>query len=151
MRTLTCEQVRELLPEHLAESPDSSVAQHLATCFECRAEAKLLAAVQGAVPRVPAGLEAKVLQRVRLRPGPRAWLGTRQLALAATLAAAVIGGSVLLRSLGPGQHRPTDPPSAPATRAGALPVLEDPAVYGGSVLSNLTDTELESLLTRMES
>jgi hypothetical protein len=153
MTALTCEQVRELLPLGLAGYRAAGVTQHLATCPKCRADGELIARLRRATPAAPAGLDARVLGAIRARPVRRPWPNPRQLALAATLAAAVIGGTLLVRVLDQG----SSPPAA-AGSAGSggqplvpLPVLEDPALNGGSVLSNLTEAELESLLTRIES
>lgn len=151
MKALTCEEVRELLPAPGGEAGE--VTHHLAGCAECRAEAALLASLRASAPAVPAALEQRVLGAVRARPLRRAWAGTRQLALAATLAAAVIGGGLVMRALDQGRDRPVSAGSSPTgePNGGTLPVLEDPAVYGGSALSSLTEAELESLLNRMGS
>jgi predicted anti-sigma-YlaC factor YlaD len=154
MTALSCEQVRDLLPDWATGREVALVAEHLASCPHCRAEASTVAALRNASPEAPAGLEAMVIRAIRARPARRAWRNTRQLALAATLVGAVIGGSLLIEVLG-NQDRELPPAaSAGAGTASAgslLPVLEDPALYSGSVLSNLTEAELESLLARMES
>ena len=153
MTALNCKEVRELLPLGLAGYQAAGVAQHLATCPECRAEAEVIARLRQTAPAVPAGLETRVLGAVRARTVRRTWRSPRQLALAATLAAAVIGGTLLMRVIDQGNSPPAAADSAgPGGQPSVpLPVLEDPALYGGSVLSNLTEAELESLLTRIES
>jgi len=154
MTTLSCAQVRDMLPEWAAGNQPSGVALHLSACPDCRAEAELLSALRAVTPAAPPALEARVLRATRIRPAPRAWANARQLAFAATLVGAVIGGSLLVDVL---TRQDDGLPSSETATAGSevarilLPVLEDPALTGGSVLSNLTETELESLLARMES
>jgi hypothetical protein len=153
MTALGCEQVRDQLPDYVSGGKLAGVGEHLASCSDCRAEAGLLAALRNASPQAPPGLEARVLHATRARTVPRAWGSARQLAVAATLVGAVIGGSLLLQTVGSGDPRPTATGNGSAGESpeALLPVLEDPVLNGSSVLSNLTDAELESLLARMES
>lgn len=154
MNTHACEQVREHLPEWVSGSGRPGIDEHLAGCTECRAEAELLSAIRRAAPTAPPGLEARVLAATTARPVRRAWRNTRQLAIAATVVGAVIGGSLLLQVVGGADGgAPGSSSSTTGTVAGdpLLPVLEDPVVNGGSLLPSLTEAELESLLARMES
>jgi hypothetical protein len=154
MNTHACEQVRENLPEWVAGGVQPVVDEHLAACPDCRAEAELLRAIRNAAPAAPAGLEARVLAAARARPLPRAWRSTRQLAVAATMVGAVIGGSLLLQVIGSahdGAREGGSGTSASVAADAPLPVLDDPVVNGGSLLSSLTEAELEALLARMES
>lgn len=154
MNTHACEQIREQLPEWVSGRGHPGIDEHLAGCTECRAEAELLSTIRRAAPTAPPGLEARVLAVTRARPVRRAWRNTRQLAIAATVVGAFIGGSLLLQVIDGGDG------GAPATSSGTsgsvagdalLPVLEDPVVNAGSLLPSLTEAELESLLARMES
>jgi len=153
MTVLTCERVQDLLPDVADGSLDAALERHLAGCPECRAEAALLRRLRAATPPVPMPLESRVLRAVRIRPLRRTWAGPRPLAIAATLSAALIGGVLIVERLANGPDSPAFPgpqPDDPTTGA-FLPVLEDPAVSGASVLPHLTEDELESLLSSMES
>jgi hypothetical protein len=143
-----CEQVRDQLPDWVAGRQSPGVGAHLVDCLACRAEVELLVSLRSASPPLPAGLEARVLEATRARLPLRVWGNTRQLALAAALVGAIIGGSLLIEALGQRGTRQGAPAEAASTM---LPVLEDPALFGGSVISNLTEAELESLLARMGS
>jgi hypothetical protein len=152
MNVASCEQVRELLPELIAErlapALRRGVEGHLAGCAECRAEHAILALVAEARPVPPAGLEARVLAAQRVAPRVRPpWGSPGQLAMAATLAAAVIGGALLLDGglLRQRTSAPTD-----SGVAVLLPEVVDPLLQG-SLLPELTEAELEALLAEMDS
>lgn len=153
MNVASCEQVRELLPEliagRLAPALRGGVERHLAECAQCRVERAILALVAEARPAPPAGLEARVLaaQRVVPRARPR-WGSPGQLAMAATLAAAVIGGALLID--GGGLRRPTGVSAGDSGVAVLLPQVVDPLLQG-SLLPELTEAELEALLAEMDS
>jgi predicted anti-sigma-YlaC factor YlaD len=153
MNVASCEQVRELLPELIAErvapALRGGVERHLAGCAECRAEHAILALVAEARPVPPVGLEARVLaaQRVAPRVRPR-WGSSGQLAMAATLAAAVIGGALLID--GGVLRQRTGAPAGDSGVAVLLPEMVDPLLQG-SLLPELTEAELEALLAEMDS
>jgi len=155
MKPLSCEQVRDLLPDWDSRTPSgdsrTAMAAHLEGCANCRAEAALLAGLRRSLPAVPATLEWRVLNATR-RPPARRWLTVRQLAVAATLAVAVLGGSLLIEVAARRAGDGPAPAITPGISAGVLlPGLEDPILVGRSVLPSLTEAELESLLARMES
>lgn len=158
-----CEAVRDLLPLRASGRLDDvrarAVGDHLDGCGDCRAELAVLRAVAATTPVAPAGLEARVLTglavpqtpvRTRLASGRRRWVGLAPapLAAAATFAAALLGGVLLYDRL-------DVPPAAPpvvevdATLAWAAGA-GDPLVQGATTLAELTDEELEQLLTEME-
>lgn len=150
MKDLTCARVRDLLPELMAGILDAAhrdtLNAHLQRCSECAAEARLVAAMAAASVPVPSGLEARVLAAVHTRPVVRPWAAPGRLALAATVAAAVIGGSLLFES---NREGPQPNPAVPPLAEEAIPTLRDPLLGGGSVLAELTEAELEALLEQM--
>ena len=150
MKTLNCEYVREIYPDVLNGKTDAntatSVRAHLAACPECRVEADLIEALFASRVEVPAGLHERVMGVVAAGPAPRR-IAPRHLAMAATLAAALIGGSVLLnsqRSVGP---------AGPARVESGLGVVtvEAAMVSGTGSLKDLSVEELEQLLGEIES
>jgi len=152
MTTLSCTQIRDILPERVSGQTLPAVDEHLSACAECRAEAELIVVLRAAAPVAAPALAAAVREAVHRRPAPRRRFHPRRLAFAATLAGAVIGGTLLVEAVN--LRRGPRAPSAATAGAesdGFLPVLEDPALTGGSVLPDLTEAELESLLARMES
>jgi anti-sigma factor RsiW len=152
MNPMTCDQVRELLPELVrGELPEASLVtaeSHLAGCPDCRAERAMLERVATALASVPAGLEARVLAALRARPAVRSFNRPTQLAAAATVAAAVIGGALMLDRAGSSRSALTAG-EEPATASALLP-LTDPLLHG-SLLPELTEAELEALLEEMDS
>ena len=94
--------------------------------------------------QVPAGLHERVLhahaQQAQRRPSYR-----RHLALAATVAAAVIGGSLLFQT----QEVPV--PDVPVVQELGFVTVEDAMVSGTTSLQDLTVEELEQLLGEIES
>jgi predicted anti-sigma-YlaC factor YlaD len=96
---MTCDAIRELLPDVLTGSPASEVDAHLAGCAACRAEADLLRALldrlrdavtPDAEPVAPPSLEA-VLAAARAREVTPARRAPRLLQAAALLLAAGLG------------------------------------------------------------
>lgn len=155
MTSLSCDRVHDLLPEYAAGALDAVrrglVDEHLAFCAACRAESELVAQVRASSLAVPAALEGRVVAAVRGRPAARRWGTPGQLAAAATLAAAVIGGALYFEG---GRNGPiaSSGTSAPgASESSVLPGVERPPLVGGSVLGDLTEAELQVLLDRMES
>jgi predicted anti-sigma-YlaC factor YlaD len=142
---LNCEYVREVYPDVLNNAADAATATvvraHIARCDDCRAEAALIDELHRAVVKVPTGLHERIvgdLTRTRRR------FGMRHLAYAATVAAAVIGGSILLN-----QGERTKP--AVAADGLGFVTVEDAMVSGTSSLQDLTIEELEQLLGEIES
>ena len=152
MTNLHCEYVREVYPDVLHGSADASTATavraHIAGCAECRAEAELTEQLRRAAVEVPAGLHERVVAGLST-PARGRRFPVRHLAFAATLAAALIGGSLLLDSMrSPGSRAATQPPGA-----GGLGVItvEAAMVTGTGSLQDLTVEELEQLLGEIES
>lgn len=143
---LNCEYVREVYPDVLNNTADAAlktaVRAHIARCADCRAEAALMDELHAVAVAVPSGLHERIVTGLS-RPSPRRF-GLRHLAYAATLAAAVIGGSILLN---PGE--PTQP--ADTTQGLGFVTVEDAMLTGTSSLRDLTIEELEALLGEIES
>lgn len=144
MNRYDCEAIRDLLPsltrgEMLPH--EATVAElHLDTCAECRAEADIVRILQETLAPVPAELETRVIGAVRRRSRLR---GTpARLALAATLAAAVIGGSLFYDRAGAGSDFDVEAVSWAA--------VQDPLLHGDSELHELSVEQLEFLLEEME-
>jgi predicted anti-sigma-YlaC factor YlaD len=152
-----CDNVRDLLPlqqrGQLLAGEAAAVDTHLTGCAECRREAALIGAVLRAGPAVPAGLEARVLLAVRAGAVRRPRAPVR-LAMAATVAAAVLGGSLVLQQLGHGPAPTatpvglTDELSAPAV---SWAVAFDPLLQASSALQQLSLEELELILLELDS
>jgi predicted anti-sigma-YlaC factor YlaD len=142
---LNCEYVRDVYADVLNNTADAATATavraHIARCDDCRAEAALIEELHRTIVTVPAGLHERIVGELR-RPPRRFEL--RHLAYAATVAAAVIGGSILLN-----QGARTEPDLA-AEGLGFVTV-EDAMVSGTSSLQDLTIEELEQLLGEIES
>ncbi|MGD8278255.1 MAG: zf-HC2 domain-containing protein [Gemmatimonadota bacterium] len=156
MNEMTCERVRDALPERLAgglgASADALVARHLATCEDCRAEASLLEQIREPVP-VPFGLETRVLAAVR--SGRRSVLpfrfpAARHFAMAATVVFALVTASLLARR---GQSTPEEESFWTDSSDDAALVwsaYDDPLVPGAAGLNALSVEELEQVLKEME-
>ena len=169
MKNLTCERVRDLLPEWLAgslggEGP-AAVREHLSGCAVCRQEEALLRAVLAVRPEPPAGLEARIQARVRAelpaglegeerrvlafrRRGWRSWTPAWALS-AAALVALSLGIGVVWNGETPAVT------SEPLEVAAQEPLPEawlwdDGLVAGAPVYEDLTDEELQALIEEME-
>lgn len=157
MGRIDCEQARDLVPLLIRGQllpPDAEASEaHLLECGECRVEADIVRTVAVSEARVPAGLEARVLLAVR-RPARRTWSPSR-VAMAATLAATVLGGSVIFeRWAGQGVLEPAGSTvvfedSQPATMSWA--VGDDPLLQSGATLVGLSMEELELVLQELDS
>lgn len=154
MRETTCDWVRDRLPDRLDSRLDDiaevAVTSHLATCDVCRAEALVLAQLREPV-LMPAGLEARVLRAVRSQRAvtPLRVPSTRQFAMAATVAFALVTASLLARQE---SERPEDGLTAdsPETAGLVWSAYEDPLLPGGAGLHALSVAELELVLQEME-
>lgn len=151
MNTLNCEYVREVYPDVLRGQADAELATavraHIAGCAECRAEAELIALLFGASVPVPAGLHARVMRELEAAPRARR-IAPRHLAMAATVAAALIGGTLLIDSTRP----PAATPVSTSQESGLGVVTVDAAMATGTgSLEDLTIEELEQLLGEIES
>ena len=153
MKPVNCEHVQDRLPDlvgrRLNALEAASVQAHLQTCGDCRAELNVVSAVASARLNVPASLESRIGQAVRGRAPARArW----PLALAASIAVAVIGGSAILAPL----LNESDTPEsavpvelAEPSSAGWFSV-DDAFISGASSLGDLTDEELKQLLVELD-
>lgn len=143
MNRYDCEAIRDLLPSLTRGEVlphEATIAQlHLDNCDECRAEADIVRVLQESLAPVPAGLETRVITAVRRRSLLRS--RPARLALAATLAAAVIGGSLVYD-----RARGFDLDVEAVTWAAA----QDPLLHGSSELHELSVEQLELLLEEME-
>ena len=169
MKSLRCEDVKDLLPEWttglLDDAPRLAVEAHLSDCAACREEAELLQAVLASRPPAPAGLEARIQARVRQEfSRPRAAHGGRVRALrprsgrlwapawalsAAALAVLSLGIGVLWNGKVP---EVTIEPVEVASQE-PLPeawLWDDGVVAGAPVFDDLTDEELRVLIEEME-
>jgi len=145
MNRYDCETIRDQLPPLLRGEmlPHEAIRieRHLEECDDCSAEAEVIRLLQSSLAPVPPDLEAKVLFAVRRRA--RRGVPAR-LAMAATVAAAVIGGALLVQSRQGGAMRAND------VDAVTWAAAEDPLLHGGVPLEDLTVEELEHLLEELE-
>ena len=150
MTDLNCEYIRDVYPDVLHGNADASLEQrvrtHITTCDECRAEAGLLETLHAQPARSPAGLHDRV---VRNATGPRPrWRWSRSdVAMAATLAAALIGGSVIMQN----RRAETVERGVAVEAAIGFVNVEGIMLSGKASLDDLSMEELETLLGEMES
>lgn len=166
MNGYDCETIRDEIPAllrgELLTHEVAALEQHLGGCAECRAEVDIVRLLQSTLAPVPAGLEARVLGAVRsgrlidnaphgtrtagdrFRSGPIRLIRSApaRLAMAATVAAAVLGGSLMLGRDGTELDVDLDSVSWAAA--------EDPLLHGGSELHDLSVEELELLLEELD-
>jgi anti-sigma factor RsiW len=154
MNSMDCGTACDLLPllerGELGPQQRSAVRLHLDGCAGCRAEAETVALLAGAAPPVPAGLEERVLAAVRRRQGRR-WTLPR-LAAAASVASAVLGGSLLFQRVGGPEG---SEPVATVVLEEITPALSwavslEPMLYGGPAFEHLSVEELELVLTEFD-
>lgn len=157
MTNTNCEYVRELYPDILHGRADAAmsarVRAHVASCDECLADTAVLDQLYARQIAVPAGLEARTITAVRNRRTPRWYVGKSELLMAATLAAALIGGSAIVQmhSDDVKNLRPT-PAVQRSTPSGIGSVgVEEAMISGKSSLEDLSVEQLQKLLGEMES
>ncbi|MGH7502991.1 MAG: anti-sigma factor family protein [Longimicrobiales bacterium] len=152
MSTITCDAVRDRLPDYvldrLGPGEASLMEAHVRACAGCRAERDLVGALRTAPVMVPDGLHDRVMSAIRNRPARR-WSAS-QLAMAATVvfafaSAGVISQTGLLQGPSPTLEIPVTVPVLDWT-AGE-PVL----LRGGLDLDILSEDELVKLLEEMDS
>jgi len=152
MTELACRWVQDRLPDRARDALDIADAarldQHLATCDDCRAESVVVNAL--AVPVVvPAEVEAKVLGAIRanVRSAVTNGFGIRHYGMAATIAFALLTGSIFWLQSGHG-------PPVGRTEPGATTMLalpdSDPLLQEAG-LQSLSEDELRTLLEELES
>jgi predicted anti-sigma-YlaC factor YlaD len=167
MITMTCDRVRELLPERGHDSLPIGVEReldaHLTSCPECREEARFLATLLQARPQAPQGLEATIMARLQAETGlgaapttarvlpfrRRRWLGMPSWALsAAALVVVGLGTGVIWSRKG------TELVQEPSNTSEDAPLPEswlwdDGMVAGAPVLDGLSEEDLETLLKEL--
>jgi hypothetical protein len=156
MKRVDCGAARDLLPlvargglpAHVA----AAVKAHAETCRECAVEAAVVRLLADATWPAPEGLEARIREAVHARPRAR-WSAWRVAALAATLAAAVVGGRILLERHGPAPDEDTLAVHAPAAGVTAAPaswaIELDPLLRDAAALELLSLEELELVLAEL--
>lgn len=153
MTPLNCEHVCDVLPElvsgKLSSIDEAALRAHLQSCVDCQVQLELVTAISQSRLNVPDGLHARVVTATRNRRVP-AW--TSWMTLAASIAIAVIGGSVLLmeRDFVPDTAVPVAVQPVPAAEAGAGWLsVEDAFVSGAASLRDLSEDELKTLLSEL--
>jgi predicted anti-sigma-YlaC factor YlaD len=154
MNSMDCGTACDLLPllerGGLGSQQRAAVGLHLEDCGDCRAEAGIVALLAGAAPRAPAGLDERVLAAVRTRQSRRR--NPARVAAAASVAIAVLGGSLLFQRIA----GPVEPePVATVVLEDITPALSwavplDPMLYGGPAFEHLSVEELELVLSEFD-
>jgi anti-sigma factor RsiW len=148
---MNCDYVREVYADVMhgraAAETVTAVRAHLAGCMDCREEVRLVEALHAATVAVPAALHERVMGDLA-NASPARGPAPRRLAMAATVAAALIGGTVLLNN-----DRSRSNPAGTASEDGGLGfvTVEAAMVSGTGSLQDLTVEELEQLLGEIES
>ncbi|HEX7090280.1 MAG TPA: zf-HC2 domain-containing protein [Longimicrobiales bacterium] len=157
MSAMDCETARDLLPllrgAGLSARDRAGLEAHIAGCEGCRAEAELLAMLRRTPATPPAGLVERILDALPARR-PRQRRAVGLLALAATLAGAVLVGKGVVQDL-----LDADAPGGPAASADLPAELLQPFWPGDDELAagiapalhQLSVDELEVLLAELES
>jgi anti-sigma factor RsiW len=158
MNRYDCDTVRDLVPLQLrGQLPPheaAAVEEHVLVCDDCAAEAALVRTLAAALPAVPAGLEARVLMAIR-RPVPVRRFAPWHVAAAATVAAAVLGGVLVLERNGRDVAPDVLPPAVAFEEVPAPAIswvaADDPFLRTGMVLQEMSVEELEVVLMELES
>jgi hypothetical protein len=154
MNNPDCATTRDVLPAfvHRLLAPEEHVRTelHLDACADCREEEAVLRLLALPAEPAPAALHARVLGAIRMR---RPRYAPARLAMAATVAAAILGGAVVIERLLPGRPGP-QPLATLAQEEHAAPVswaVElDPLLFGGPAFEQLSVEELEFILTELD-
>ncbi|MEX2281468.1 MAG: zf-HC2 domain-containing protein [Gemmatimonadota bacterium] len=153
MKSLNCDHVRDVLPDllsgRLSSVEGAAVRTHVQNCVECQVELDLATAVAAARLSIPAGLHARVVNATRTRR-TAAWSG--RMTLAAGIAVAVVGGSVLLAQFRtvPDVVDPIDVSvTEPIQHGAGWWSVEDAFVSGTASLRDLSEDELKKLLVEL--
>jgi predicted anti-sigma-YlaC factor YlaD len=156
MDSLECGTTRDLLPLHVRQQllpqEAATVEEHLEGCAECRQESVIVALLADSAPAASAQLQQRVLGAVRQRAASRRATPTR-LAIAAAVAAAALGGSLLFQQLRPadsGQDAIATLVFDESAEALSWAVSLDPLLYGGPAFEHLSVEELEVVLSELE-
>jgi anti-sigma factor RsiW len=150
---LNCEYVLDVYPDVLSGKADAALAQsvrtHIASCDECRADAAVIEAIRAQPTPLPAGLHERVLHAAA-QPQSRWRIGRSELAMAATLAVALIGGAIIMQTQMP-SPRVNAPVATQAPHSIGAVGVEDAMLSGKSSLEDLSVEQLEKLLGEIES
>lgn len=159
MKSYDCDAVRDMLHElhDAAVLPHERAAaeDHIAVCGECAAERAVVDLVRNALEPVPAGLENRVLAAVRAAPVGLRRRSPARLAMAATLAAAVLGASLiaprvsLLGGFGMNVMAAFELDDTAISQV-SWAAAEDPLLNDRMMLDDLTIEELEILLAELD-
>ncbi len=180
---MTCDRIQDLLPDlaagTVAEGTATLLRAHLRDCNECAAEWALIEALRDEAVAAPPELAARISATLATRTvaavpakRPGQW-GPRHLAVAATVAVAMIGGAIasdqfrntvkpavtvssidsasaaVVRPDTQNRTAPNATSSSPAA-AGYAPIVEPVLGTGsGSVVAELTEAQLVALLAEM--
>ncbi len=173
MIVLSCDSVRERLPELLAGrlsvADADALRGHLAECDACAADRRTIQHLRAARPEAPPALGLRVVEAVSSRRPAPVLLVRRRMLVAATAAAALLGGSMLYRagrSAAPATAVPDLANGTAAVAVGAAaPALDGQVLMqappgnieadglgaAASSLDDLSVGELESLLAELKS
>jgi hypothetical protein len=151
-----CERIRELLPSLVRgelSARDAIISQtHADSCAECSSELRLVRLIADTMAPVPAGLEERVITAVRTaRPVQqmRRWTPAR-LAMAATIAAAMIGGSAIYQRMRIGGPATGEMLSMNDASYAGWAAAEDAMLHGGSAIQEMSVQELELILAELD-
>lgn len=155
--TLNCEWVSEQLPDlhtgRLEPLREAEMRAHLASCSDCREELELVARVSRHRLDLPEGLESRILVAAGAGQEPRRRLNMlppRRMALAASIAVALLGGAVVL-NVSVDEFTVAQDALAPEQSGAGWIGVEAAFVSGASSLEDLTEEELETLLAELGS
>lgn len=142
MTNWNCDAVRDAYPEALHGRLDAvdeaQLRAHAAVCDECRSEIALLDALHATHAALPAELHERVLRSAEM-PRRMRFVPRPVLAIAATVAFALVGGSLLMQR-----------PRAEMRAVGFVGV-ENAMLTGKASLDDFSVEELEQLLKEIES
>jgi hypothetical protein len=145
MTNWTCEVVRDAYPDAQNGRLDAMrvdmIRAHLASCADCRSEIDVLDVIHAQPMAVPAGLHERVVAAAR-QPQRPYWQSRRVLSLAATVALALVGGSVLMQTAGS---------EARTARPVGFVSVENAMLTGKASLDDYSVAELEKLLEEIDS
>jgi hypothetical protein len=152
MKTMSCEYVRDIAPELLAQrvdaKTDAAVRAHLQSCADCHAELAVASAVVSARLAVPAGLDRRIESALRGRvPARRHW----PIAAAAAVVVAMLGGSALIHSVLDRAQNTGEGAAVTEGQGAGWFSVDDAFMSGASSLRDLSVEELEKLLVELDS
>lgn len=150
MTEMSCASAREALADFVAnrlgDDDAESVERHVEVCADCRAELDLTQMLYAGRPRVPAGLEARLVAAIRGdRAGARGhWWGLT----AAAIVAIALGIGIVSEPTRPEADAEV-PGFAYEVEEGTVWSSEDGLVAGAPSLDALSDEALRQLLDEL--